>query len=1851
MHSIFKKLLFLWTLFFSSFLFADAGVKIHISDATANEADATMTFTISLSQAPILPVTIDYKTIDSSATAGSDFTAEDDYLIFGLGISSRTFTVQILDDNKYESTEHFYVHASSTTKGYSSDYDGTGTINDDDVDNSLKVGVSCDDVDEGNISESNNIECTISLNRALLSTESDVDIHYESADGDEDPSAKENEDYNPISGDVTFHQGETQKVVYIPTIGDNDIEDDESVDLTISGSSYINDSTGTGWIINDDGSFPKISFEESTLSIIEGNSSQTFLEANITFDKPVLAGSSFTYSTEDDTAEDQWGDNDYIYTENDVNLTGGETYVTIKIPINGDTKIEDDEFFHIDFWNLNKLDWGGENEQLAITIINDDGSFPTMSVDQDTFSIEEGNSSQTTLDFTFTLSKPALANSSFEYYTQHIDTEENDYVEINSTTYIFNGGETNLTIPVTINGDTEVESDETFYLKFNDEKNLTITGTQSPIGKIINDDIEKKPFSCEETSYLFTSDQTADYSDVYFLNLGTGESYKEKRFGTSHINATGYNVQDNYIYGFEYGNDNSSDPTNSYYIVQIDNEFNRKRIDIAGLPKTRFYLGDVSMDGIFYLANRHQPISSDNTLQEIQRIDLNSSTLLSKITLQYDASTTKILTSDFAFNPKDNKLYMVNADNNQLVRVDPISGAVKELGYVGDIGNTYSVISFFDVDGNFYFYTSGTEKIYKIDISNPLSVDATATEFNDMAGIINSGDGARCANAPVTIPISDDEPLVCDETMYLSSSIKRGTGETGKMWLHKINTQKNPFEFDVVDDKGDTKLYNALAYSDSGDANLTDFIFGLYHDELLRIGKNGKAISLGKISALSALLSNRQFYAGAIYNGYYYISGPGVEYNKIFKIKLSDKTVTEINLDKTISLLDFSFTPDGKYLYGIIDGGELVKIDIATGVVTKIGSAHTGYQFDSTFSDKNGRFFANDSKGNGFFEFNLDTGEKLFLSASQKADFNDGANCLNAGLVFTDYGDALLKYQNTWHNIANGIYLGDKIDHDIGSYDTVNADGDDLNGEDDDDGVTLIDGTDINGKYFKTGSTHQLKVKLSKEAYLKIWIDTKINGTFDNGDDLVYNSGSKLSAGEHIITITLPAGLPENTKTYLRARVSSQPSMNPTGFVLDGEVEDYMIYFGTEFTPLHGKFNIERTNSGSYAINSYERNEWYTQIVGRDFDYSLVFYKEDFSAEQNISKIAVKIELINKKGNTPLYERYVYIDAANERSRFDFTSTGVDKNSPSDDLSEQSTSSFPPIPASEDVRFRVTYPKDSSGNIIQHECLTDAKTCFNNLTETKYDDAKDNFSIRPESFYISILDGTRELVNSQNSPASIRLAAGYSDYNLTATATKYLSSLPANGYTKTFIKEYDLNTTGTCAFTEPLKHTINFKDGNHTANFTHSDVGRFILDLNDSNWTNVDQNSSHLGCIPNSTIIPTDTTLKVGCDINLYLHNIEVNFQPDHFAVNLNMLNLPSSGHDDFIYMMNLNANNNDVAIAFNGNITAQNVDNNATSNFTAGCVATNLLLDLKATTISDEGPNHDIHTADNMNLVNFSRIIRFNGETNTANFDVNNTIRKINTVLPIVSNRFLDDRNGSMSLDIRYNLNKTLQQPINPVEVRFHSIDVNSTDANSSAYQIDNHTPSGTRAFPNNRRNFYFARVVSDLNNYPRVNMQVSPMVRTPLNVDIYCGTTTIANYCRDRDVLNHTSLSGTTREQNGWYLSTDHNGTVDGNVTALIPDFNTIMLIPNPTPTKVDNDDITLNHGHTGTPNGTFNNCINHTITVTIATDPVLDYIPSNYTLNCTDVNASQWTGIGKSGNILEITPKVDKSGKMDW
>jgi hypothetical protein len=74
-------------------------------------------------------------------------------------------------------------------------------------------------------------------------------------------------------------------------------------------------------------------------------------------------------------------------------------------------------------------------------------------------------------------------------------------------------------------------------------------------------------------------------------------------------------------------------------------------------------------------------------------------------------------------------------------------------------------------------------------------------------------------------------------------------------------------------------------------------------------------------------------------------------------------------------------------------------------------------------------------------------------------------------------------------------------------------------------------------------------------------------------------------------------------------------------------------------------------------------------------------------------------------------------------------------------------------------------------------------------------------------------------------------------------------------------------------------------------------------------------------------------------------------------------------------------------------------------------------------------------------------------------------------------------------------------------------------------------------------------------------------------------------------------------------------------------------------------------LTNGENGLVTERFINCSSPQSIIKITTSPALSFEPSQYIVQCSDQNASQWTGIGSTGNILKVKPKVNQTGKMNW
>jgi hypothetical protein len=90
-------------------------------------------FTVNLSRASPLRVTVAYATADGTATAGSDYTATSGSLVFGPGQTSKTIDVPVLGDTAYESDETFTLTLSNPVNATLGTAMATDTIRNDDA--------------------------------------------------------------------------------------------------------------------------------------------------------------------------------------------------------------------------------------------------------------------------------------------------------------------------------------------------------------------------------------------------------------------------------------------------------------------------------------------------------------------------------------------------------------------------------------------------------------------------------------------------------------------------------------------------------------------------------------------------------------------------------------------------------------------------------------------------------------------------------------------------------------------------------------------------------------------------------------------------------------------------------------------------------------------------------------------------------------------------------------------------------------------------------------------------------------------------------------------------------------------------------------------------------------------------------------------------------------------------------------------------------------------------------------------------------------------------------------------------------------------------------------------------------------------------------------------------------------------------------------------------------------------------------------------------------------------------------------------------------------------------------------
>jgi subtilisin family serine protease len=475
--------------------------SISIEDVTLAEgSDGGITafeFTVSLGQPSISVVTVDVETVDGSATAGSDYIAiPATTLVFAPGETSQVVSVSASADSASEAHDTFFVALSNPTNAGLARDQATGTIQNDDG----ELIISDVSLTEGTGSSATPFVFTVSLKHPTILP---VTVDYVTADD----SALAPDDYTAIPATtISLAPGETSQQVSVDVVADSTTEPDETffVQLTNATGAVITTDRGVGSILDDDEVFvpAEISIGDVTRAEGTGTSPTTF-SVTVSLVEPNNQTVTVELVTTDGTAT---AGSDYTTIPTTVlTFAPGETAQSVDIVITADSTSEPFETIKVKL--SNPTNGVLADDTAIVTIQNDDGELTITDV-----SNTEGTSStRTPYIFVVALTHPSVLAVSVDAETADgTALAGSDYVAMNSTTLMFQPGETSQTVQVDVEADSIGEPNETFLVRLSNATNAILAKDQGT-GTILNDDatisiddVTKEEGTGVKTTFVFT---------------------------------------------------------------------------------------------------------------------------------------------------------------------------------------------------------------------------------------------------------------------------------------------------------------------------------------------------------------------------------------------------------------------------------------------------------------------------------------------------------------------------------------------------------------------------------------------------------------------------------------------------------------------------------------------------------------------------------------------------------------------------------------------------------------------------------------------------------------------------------------------------------------------------------------------------------------------------------------------------------------------------------------------------------------------------------------------------------------------------------------------------------------------------------------------------------------------------------------------------------------------------------------------------------------------------------------------------------------------------------------------------
>jgi len=446
-----------------------------VFSALENEAQAVIT--VNLSESVDREVSVNYKTVEDTATPNIDYVPAEGVLTFDPNQNSATFNVNILDDEIAEADEIVKLKLFNTDgcilgSTVEADLD---IVDDDRSTPTIFFRPLFYSVEEN--------EAVLSLNVSLSnSTPEVVTVNYNTSN----LTAKAGSDYQAVSGSLTFDSNQTSKTIAVNILDDSIQEGDEIFNVTLKNA--VNANLGlrriaTITIKDDEEELAKVYFEPFIRSV---NEDSVTLGFNVSLSQPSASEVLVDYYTSDFTAQ---AGSDYEATNGTLVFESRETSKDILVTIMDDELYEGNEIFNISLSNPVNAELGARRK-ATITIKDDEGSLPKVYFYPILNNINEDDQR---VILNVRLSKAIPETVTVDYYTANITAKAGSDYEAVEGTITFEPNQTSKTIPVAIIDDNVNEWNEMFYVKLKSPVNAELGVFKAATVTIIDNDSGNQP--------------------------------------------------------------------------------------------------------------------------------------------------------------------------------------------------------------------------------------------------------------------------------------------------------------------------------------------------------------------------------------------------------------------------------------------------------------------------------------------------------------------------------------------------------------------------------------------------------------------------------------------------------------------------------------------------------------------------------------------------------------------------------------------------------------------------------------------------------------------------------------------------------------------------------------------------------------------------------------------------------------------------------------------------------------------------------------------------------------------------------------------------------------------------------------------------------------------------------------------------------------------------------------------------------------------------------------------------------------------------------------------------------------